>query len=38
MSPLGDKLLDMKLNEQKRFDINGHKYDYTVKSIAAARM
>lgn len=38
MSPLGDKLLDMKLNEQKSFEINGHSYDYTVKAIAAARM
>jgi len=38
LSPLGNSLLDMKLNEQKAFAINGNKYDLTVKSIVPSRM
>lgn len=38
LSPLGNSLLDMRKGEQRSFTINGHKYDYTVKSISAAEL
>ncbi|MCR5081624.1 MAG: transcription elongation factor GreA [Treponema sp.] len=38
LSPLGNSLLDMKSGEQKTFVINEHNYDFTVKSIVAAKI
>lgn len=35
-APLGLKIYNMQLNENKKFEINGVKYDYTVKSIGLA--
>lgn len=38
LSPLGDRLLDAKVNETRRFTINDNSYDYTVLSITAAKV
>lgn len=38
LSPFGAKLLDLKHNETKQFDVNGNKYDITVKNIEIAKM
>ena len=35
-APLGLKIYNMGLGENKKFEINGVKYDYTVKSIRLA--
>lgn len=37
LSALGDNLLDIKVGETKKFEINGRPNDYTVKSIVAAK-
>ena len=37
MSPFGTKLLDHKVGDNLKFEINEYKYDYTVKSIALAK-
>lgn len=36
-SPLGNKLLDAKVGQTLKFEINRQEYDYTVKSISAAQ-
>ena len=36
-SPLGNKLLDAKVGEELKFDINNQQYDYKVLSISAAK-
>ncbi|MBO4404685.1 MAG: transcription elongation factor GreA [Treponema sp.] len=38
LSPLGNALLDLRQGEDKQFTINGTQYDYTVKSIEAAKI
>ena len=38
MSPLGNALLDAKEGETREFTINEHKYNFTVKSITAAKL
>ncbi len=38
LSPVGAKLLDLKVNESKKFDANGKKYDITIKSIEIAKI
>ena len=37
MSPFGNELLGRKPGEALTFKINGHKYNYTVKSIRLAK-
>ena len=37
-SPLGNKLLDAKVGQTLKFEINRQEYDYTVKSISAAQL
>ncbi|MCQ2247852.1 MAG: transcription elongation factor GreA [Treponema sp.] len=37
LSPLGNKLLDMKSGETRKITINDRTYDYTVKSIQIAK-
>lgn len=38
ISPLGDKLLNHKVDEKLSFTINDKKYDYTVKAIEVAKL
>ncbi|MBP5463760.1 MAG: GreA/GreB family elongation factor, partial [Treponema sp.] len=38
ISPLGDKLLNHKVDENLQFTINDKKYDYTIKSIEVAKL
>jgi transcription elongation factor GreA len=38
MSPFGNALMDHKAGEKLAFDINEHKYSYTIKSIKLAKM
>ncbi|MBP5158467.1 MAG: transcription elongation factor GreA [Treponema sp.] len=38
ISPLGDKLMDSKVDEKLEFTINGKAYDYTIKSIEVANL
>ena len=37
LSPLGNNLLDSKVGETRKFTINEHPYDYTVKEIKVAK-
>lgn len=37
-SPLGNKLLDAKVGQTLKFEINRQEYDYTVKAISAANL
>ncbi|MBQ9539725.1 MAG: GreA/GreB family elongation factor [Treponema sp.] len=38
LSPIGDKLKDHKVGENLNFTINDKKYNYTIKSIEAAKL
>lgn len=38
LSPLGNNLLDAKVDDNLKFTINDHPYDLTVKTIKAAKM
>lgn len=38
MSPLGNAILNSKVNDKLKFEINEHKYSYEVKDIAVAEM
>ena len=35
-APLGQAIYNMEVGENRKFEINGVKYDYTVKSIEVA--
>lgn len=38
MSPFGNAIMDRKVGEEVDFEINEHKYSYTVKSITLAKL
>lgn len=38
MSPFGNAIMDKKVGDEVKFEINDHKYNYTVKAIKAAKI
>jgi transcription elongation GreA/GreB family factor len=38
MSPFGNAIMDKKVGDEAVFKINDHKYNYTIKTIKAAKI